>query len=113
MGVWECSGQTLVKHSCDSSLRLNLDPGLPELSVPFRVQLSPCCHIASPFKCRAWKEEELTGFCPSALASTLLRGSHTSFSLLSAISEREGGKSRGRQGGRGREAERQRREELH
>lgn len=111
MGVWEFSEQTLVKHSCDSSLWLKEDPGLPELPATFPVQLSPGSNIAFPSKNTAWMERELTGFCQSAHASTLLRGGCAS-SLSCLLSQREGGREeqrRARQEGE-RETERGRKE---
>lgn len=110
MGVWGFAEQTLMKHSCDSSLWPNHDPGLPELPATSPVQLSPCPTIAFPSKNTASMEEELTGSCQSVQASPLLRGSRTSFSLLSAISERgrEGRAEAGRAGGGEREKERER-----
>lgn len=105
MGVWEFSEQTLVKHSCDSSLWLNQDPSLPELPATFLVQLSPCSNIAFPSKNAALMEEELTGSCQSAHTSTLLRGSCSSFSLVCYLRERgrEEQRQAGREGGRERE----------
>jgi len=100
MGVWEFSEQTLVKHSCDSSLWLNQDPGLPAHPATFLLQLNPCSNIAFPSKNPALMEEELPGSCQSVQASTLLRGSCTSFSLVCYLRERERERERGREGGR-------------
>ena len=101
MGVWEFSEQTPVKHSCDSSLWLNQDPSLSARPATFLVQLNPCSNIAFPSKNTALMDEEPTGSCQSTHTSTLLRASRSSFSLVCYLREREGGKSRGRQGGRG------------
>lgn len=102
MGVWEFSE---LRHSCDSSLWLQQDPGPAELPATFPVQFSPGSNIAFPSKNTAM-EGNSQGSAHPQMQARFSQGASCQLSLSSAISERGRGKSRGGQGGRERQRER-------